>query len=224
MKNIIRRTVLPLILTIFLSGCLRPDVEDIPPADLSSWDEENLRQVEKEMLRGYTFETLLDEKILQAVRQMTSTLKPEFKGFHLGKYKVGFLEISDIDRRTVTKFHNYITEKTLTFSFLQPDISRNLSIVERFLIKDILRELRFENQQRPTIVDQNLAQQLGRIYHLDIIETGVTTETADFIDLNLRMIETRRGRIIAVGSVKIEKTEPVRKWLGEGGSVGTGWR
>lgn len=226
MKSVIRGTVFPLVLLLFLSGCVHREAEqeDISPLDLSSWDEENLRQVEKEMLRGYTFETLLDEKILQAVRQMTSTLKPEFKGFHLGKYKVGFLEISDIDRRTVTKFHNYVTEKTLTFSFLQPDISRHLSIVERFLIKDILRELRFEHQQRPAIVDQRLAQQLGRIYHLDIIETGVTAETADFIDLNLRMIETRRGRIIAVGSVKIEKTEPVRKWLRESGSVGTGWR
>ncbi|MEZ4525803.1 MAG: hypothetical protein R2941_07780 [Desulfobacterales bacterium] len=226
MKTVIRWTVFPLVLVIFLSGCVHREAEqqDIMPLDLSSWDEENLRQVEKEMLRGYTFETLLDEKILQAVRQMSSTLKPEFKGFHLGKYKVGFLEISDIDRRTVTKFHNYVTEKTLTFSFLQPDISRHLSIVERFLIKDILRELRFEHQQRPAIVDQRLAQQLGRIYHLDIIETGVTAETEDFIDLNLRMIETRRGRIIAVGSVKIEKTEPVRKWLRESGSVGTGWR
>ncbi len=223
MKNIICGIFL-LISVLFPSGCLHMNAEDITPAALSPSDEENLQRVEKEMLRGYTFETLLDEKILQAVRQMASTLKPEFKGFHLGKYKMGFLEISDIDRRTVTKFHNYITEKTLTFSFLQPEIARNLSIVERFLIKDVLRELRFENQRRPAIVDQKLAQQLGKIYHVDIIETGVTTETADFIDLNLRMIETRRGRIIAVGSVKIEKTEPVRKWLKEAGSVGTGWR
>jgi len=224
MKNFIRTILFSLISAMLLCGCLRMNMEDIAPANLSSLDEENLRQVEKEMLRGYTFETLVDEKILQAVRQMSSTLKPEFKGFHLGKYKVGFLEISDIDRRTVTKFHNYITEKTLTFSFLQPEIARNLSIVERFLVKDVLRELRFEHQQRPQIVDQKLAQQLGKIYHVDIIETGVTTETEDFIDLNLRMIETRRGRIIAVGSVKIEKTEPVRKWLKESGSVGTGWR
>jgi len=223
MKKFIRTTVFLLISAIFLSGCLHMNMHDIAPSDLSPKDEENLRQVEKEMLRGYTFETLIDEKILHAVQQMTLTLKPEFRGFHLGKYKVGFLEISDIDRRTVTKLHNYITEKTLTFSFLQPDISRHLSIVERFLIKDVLRELRFEHQ-RPAIVDQRLAQELGRIYHVDIIETGVTTETEDFIDLNLRMIETRRGRIIAVGSVKIEKTEPVRKWLKEAGGVGTGWR
>ncbi|MEE4357392.1 MAG: hypothetical protein V2I97_13075 [Desulfococcaceae bacterium] len=209
---------------LLLSSCLRMNLEDITPANLSRDDLQNLQQVEKEMLRGYTFETLVDEKILQAVKQMASTLKPEYKGFHLGKYKLGFLEISDIDRMTVTKFHNYITEKTLTFSFLQPEIARNLSIVERFLIKDMLRELNFENQRRPRIVDQKLAQHLGRVYHLDIIETGVTTETADFIDVNLRMIETRRGRIVAVGSVKIEKTEPVREWLKEMGSVGVGWK
>ncbi|QTA83128.1 Uncharacterized protein dnl_55220 [Desulfonema limicola] len=206
--------ILSLILfTLFLSSCMRAGI-DIIPSDLSSRDMQNLTQVEQEMLTGYTFETLIDEKILQAVKQMAKTLKPEYKGFHLGKYKLGFLEISDIDRKTVTKLHHYITEKTLTFSFLQPVFAKNLSIVERFLIEDILRELDFEHLY-PPIVDQSLAQELGRIYHLDLIETGVTTETADFIDINLRMIETRRGRIVAVGSVKIEKTEPVRKWLDE---------
>lgn len=203
------------LLLCVLSSCMRAGLGfDIRPSSLGTRDLQNLSQVEKEMLRGYTFETLVDEKILQAVKQMAKTLKPEYKGFHLGRYKLGFLEISDIDRRTVTKLHHYITEKALTFSFLQPDIARNLNIVERFLIEDILRELDFEHLH-PPIVDQRLAQDLGRIYHLDIIETGVTTETRDFIDINLRMIETKRGRIIAVGSVKIEKTEPVRKWLDE---------
>ncbi len=64
---------------------------------------------------------------------------------------------------------------------------------------------------------------MGKIYHLDVIETGITTESEDFLDINLRMIETKRGRIIAVGSVKIEKTEPVRKWLKQMAEVGVGW-
>jgi hypothetical protein len=55
---------------------------------------------------------------------------------------------------------------------------------------------------------------------VNVIETGVITESPDFIDINLRMIETRRGRIIAVGAVKIEKNRLMREWLREMGEVG----
>lgn len=206
--------IAPLIIfTLTFAGCLYKG--DITPDSLNGVDISNLAQVEKEMIRGNTFETLIDEKILQAVKQMVKTLRPEYKKKHTGRYKLGFLEISDINRQSVTRFHNYVTEKALTFSFLQRNIAENFSIVERFLIKNVLTELEFENMHYPPVVDQKLAQTLGKLYHLDVIETGVTTETPDFIDLNLRMIETKRGRIVAVGSVKIEKTEPVKKWLEE---------
>lgn len=208
---------------LFSMGCVR-NMGDILPKELSPADIARLEEVEQEMLQGYTFEHLVDERILQAVKQMVKTIKPEFRGRLLGKYKLGFLEISDIDRYTVTRLHNYITEKTLTFSFLQPAIAENFSIVERFLLKDVLQELDLENLRPPNrIIDQRLAKAIGKIYPIDIIETGVTTETTDFIDINLRMIETQRGRIIAVGSVKIEKTEPVRKWLNEVGRTRVGW-
>jgi len=200
-----------------------PVMEDIIPKSLSDKDIAYLMEVERDMLSGYTFELGVDERILQAVKQMVKTLKPEYQGKFLGKYKLGFIEISDIDRRTVTRFHNYITEKTLTFSFLQPLFAENFASVERFLLKDVLRELDLENLRPPNrIIDQRLAKQIGKLYALDVIETGVTTETSDFIDINLRMIETKRGRIVGVGSVKIQKTEPVRKWLKEIGHVGVG--
>ncbi len=87
-----------------------------------------------------------------------------------------------------------------------------------------MRELTLENlPRRQRVIDHALAKRMGKVYHLDVIETGVTTESEDFLDINLRMIETKRGRIIAVGSVKIEKTEPVRKWLKKMAEVGVGW-
>ncbi len=215
-------SIILLLAAFFINGC-KP-INDIMPASLSEEDQKRLEEVEKEMFEDYTFENLVDEKILTAVKQLVKTLKPEYRGFHFGQYKLGFLEISDIDRKTVKKFHNYITEKTLTFSFLQPEIAKNFTIVERFLLGDILRELTLENlPRRQRVIDHALAKRMGKVYHLDVIETGVTTESEDFLDINLRMIETKRGRIIAVGSVKIEKTEPVRKWLKKMAEVGVGW-
>ncbi|OQY57958.1 MAG: hypothetical protein B6245_14360 [Desulfobacteraceae bacterium 4572_88] len=210
---------------MFSSGCTR--IHELTEAPLSDSDKIRLQQVEAEMLRGNTVETQFDQKIAAAVRQMAVTLRPEYRQHRLGKYKLGFLEISDIDRQRVTLMHNYVTEKALTFSFLQPVIAENFNIVERFLLKDVLRELHLENFANPRIIDQWLAKRLGRIYDLDFIETGVVTESPDFIDLNLRMIETRRGRIIAVGSVKIEKTLLMQNWmehwLYEVDDVGVGW-
>jgi hypothetical protein len=220
MKTLIKilLTMAAILAVMGVISCHR--LEDITPQSLGDSDIYNLKQVEDEMVDEQTFESHVDKKILQAVKQMVKTLKPEFKDYLLGKYKLGFLEVSDIDRQNVTMLHNYITEKTLTFSFLQPEIATNFSIVERFLLKNVTDELKLQNQgglREERIIDQRLAQQLGRIYHLDVIETGVTTESSDFIDINLRMIETKRGRIVAVGSVKIEKTAPVRKWLEEMG-------
>jgi hypothetical protein len=60
---------------------------------------------------------------------------------------------------------------------------------------------------------------------VDLIETGVTTVSADFVDLNLRMVETENGRIVAVGSVKIPRTPTINRWLfdlRETGPVDTG--
>lgn len=211
-----------LLASFLVCGCL-PQM-DITPRELSDEDLKRLQEVEREMIQGYTLESLIDEKVLQAVKQMAKTLKPEFRDHLFGKYKLGFIEVSDMNRRTVTLMHNYVTEKTLTFSFLQPDIAQNFSMVERFLLRDVIDELQLQNMDDPErIIDQRLAVQLGKIYHLDVIETGVTTESPDFIDFNLRMIETKRGRIVAVGSVKIEKTEPVRRWMERMGQRGIGW-
>lgn len=219
--NRLPRLVLIILISSFLLSC--ETVEDIVREPLTDEDIMRLQHVETQMLQGHTAEVRIDRKISEAVKQMVHTLKPEYRSPVLGKYKLGFLEISDIDRRTVTKLHNYITEKTLTFSFLQPMIANNFTIVERFLLKEVNRELELENIASPVMVDQCLAQTLGKVYDLDIIETGVVTLSDDYIDLNLRLIETTRGRIIAVGAAKIEHDELTRRWLREAGGVGVGW-
>ncbi len=219
---ILRTAAMFSLVILMTAGC--GTVERILYDPLTEDEVRDLNEVRAQMLAGQTFEAQIDRRIDQAVGQMARTLKPEFTKNRMGKYKLGFLEITDIDRNTVTALHNYVTEKALTFSFLHPKISRNFSIVERFLIKDVVREMEFENTETPRrVVDQNLAQELGQIYHLDVIETGVTIESPDFLDITLRMIETKRGRIIAVGSVKIEKTAPVRRWMERMGEKGFGW-
>ncbi|GBC63139.1 hypothetical protein DENIS_4132 [Desulfonema ishimotonii] len=209
----VRILIITALLLPLFQGCAT--IEDITEIELTDQDIKRLQQVEKQMLQGYHPEVEIDRRIAEAVRQMVATLKPEYKQHLLARYKVGFLEVSDIDRKTVSRFHNYVTEKSLTFSFLQPQIARNFNIVERFLLKDVLRELDMENDRNPRIVDQKLARKLGRIYGVDLIETGVTTVSEAYVDINIRLIETQRGRIVAVGSGKIRKTPMIKRWLQE---------
>ncbi len=204
--------------SIVLAGCpaVRETVKGVMESPLNASEKENLREVEAQMLQGDTVEMEIDKKVSLAVKQMVATLKPAYKTHWLGKYRLGFLEISGIDRKTVSRMHQYLTEKTLIFSFLQPDIADNFNIVERFLIKNIQEALYpDEHPDSSEIMEQKAARDIGRRRGIDVIETGVVTESNDFLDINLRMVETKRGQIIAVGSVKIEKTQAVRKWLEE---------
>ncbi len=58
----------------------------------------------------------------------------------------------------------------------------------------------------PTHYDsQIIAQFLGEKYDLDVVETGFLVDLGDVFELILRMIETRHGEVIAVGSVLIGK-------------------
>ncbi|MFW6239647.1 MAG: hypothetical protein ACOC98_03390 [Thermodesulfobacteriota bacterium] len=205
----------------FLAGCAA--IDDIDEVPLTDQDFRQLQQVEEQMLQGYSPEVEIDRRISEAVRQMVATLRPEYKRNDGEKHRMGFLEISDIDRRTVSRFHHYVTEKTLTFTFLQKDIAANFNIVERFLLKDVLEELRLQNVRNPRVIDSHLAKYLGHLYDIDIIETGVVTDGGDYVDINLRMIETQRGRIVAVGSAKIEANRMVRTWLRERVERAVGW-
>lgn len=206
---------------LLLAGCAA--IDDIDEVPLTDQDFRRLQQVEEQMLQGYSPEVEIDRRISEAVRQMVATLRPEYKRHDGEKHRMGFLEISDIDRRTVSRFHHYVTEKTLTFTFLQKDIAANFNIVERFLLKDVLQEQQLQNIRDPRVIDSQLAKYLGHLYDIDIIETGVVTDGGDYVDINLRMIETQRGRIVAVGSAKIEATRMVRTWLRQRMDRAVGW-
>ncbi len=205
----------------FLTGCAC----DLGPK-LSPEAEKRLQAIEAEMLVGYTDAVELDRRINDAVRQMVATLKPEYRSHCLRKYRLGFLEVSDVDRRTITRLHNYVTEKALTFSFLKIPIANNFNIVERFLLKSVIQELKLQTPRYlddPRKMEQVIARRLGELYGIDVIETGTVTASEQHIDINLRMIETRWGRIIAVGSAKVDASDLTRDWLHQQGYLKTGW-
>jgi len=179
----------------------------------------------------YNKELALDRKIAKAVEQLAITLHPGYKykkstsapGKMVNwltsklkkKYRLGFIDISDINQGPTSKLHKYISEKTLMFSFLRPEISGAMDIVEHFTLKDVQRIL-FPGKSRLNILnDRKATKQLGKLRDLDIIETGTLTLSSGYVDLNLKMVETRTGRIIAVASVKMAYTNTIKNWLND---------
>jgi hypothetical protein len=231
-----------LMAALFLVGCPPPERTEPPdPTELPEYGL-RLRNVHRRMLDDSEDRTEVDRKIAEAVEQLGATLWPDYKDLDLGqrRWRLGFLEISDGDRRRVTRFHRYLTEKILTFSFLEPEIATTVTLVERFTVNDVWRaaspppyeierrlryrqsdrddryrhRVRVEDEYRPyRVIRPALARRLGRRYEVDLIETGVTTLSEDFVDLSLRMVETTYGRIVAVASVKIPRTAAINRWL-----------
>lgn len=207
--------------SVFAMGCAC----DLGPK-LSPAAQKRLETIEAEMLVGYTDAVELDRRINDAVRQMVATLRPEYRSHCLRKYRLGFLEVSDVDRRTITRLHNYITEKALTFSFLKIPIAENFNIVERFLLDTVIKELKLDMPQysdNPGKMEQAIARRLGELYGIDIIETGTVTDSDEYIDINLRMIETQWGQIVAVGSAKVKSSELTEEWLDKRGYLKERW-
>ncbi|MCP4346798.1 MAG: hypothetical protein GY795_14880 [Desulfobacterales bacterium] len=233
--------VVSVILVITLSGCSHPRKNE----QKHQQQKQQLEDIEKQMTRGHSAEAEVDKKILEAVKQLAATLQATYKRRGRRKYKIGFLEVSDGYRMKVAMLHKYVTEKMVTFSFLQPAIVNNFNFGERFFLKEIeaktarpcnynhpgcnypatnllreqIRKCIEENNCHYPTIELELARRLGRLYRVDVIETGVITESPDFLDINLRLIETRNPRVIAVGTAKIEKTELVKKWLCEVGTI-----
>ena len=231
-----------LLIVLSLTGCPPPVRNEPPdPAEVPEYGL-RLRKIHRRMLDESEERTEVDRKIAEAVEQLGTTLWPSYKDLAIGqrRWRLGFLEISDVDRRRVSRLHRYLTEKILTFSFLEPQITATVALVERVTVSDVWRaaspppyeierrlgfrrsdrddryrhQVRMEDEYRPyRVIRPALARRLGKRYDVDLIETGVTTVSEDFVDLSLRMVETRYGRIVAVASVKIPRTPTLNRWL-----------
>jgi hypothetical protein len=178
----------------------------MPPFATQPMTEEEKASLEAELAKfcedNTTTEEEVDCKIKTAVDHLIDNLSQTYrKRPFFQKYRLGFVEISDIDRSTTSRLHKYITEKTKLVLFYEPIMREN------FEIKDVqLESLPYAGN------DQLLAEKLGQPYGVDLILTGVLTVSDNFVDMNLRMTESGSGRIVAVGTAKIDYNATVRQW------------
>jgi hypothetical protein len=167
------------------------------PLSMDYWKRNE--QVLSRQTEGSRPENLIDQGILQMVRDLGTTLHPAYRDGK--KRKLGWIEFSDIDRETVTAFDNYVTHEASHFAFMLESIGASFKLVERFLLEKVLHELKFE--QGSGYIDPNSAKQFGKIHGLDVIASGVTTVSPDYIDISAKIIETQEGGVVAVGKAKV---------------------
>ncbi len=188
-----------------LAACQGNPVRDIPIAT-PPMSEEEKQKLEGELDRlcqGNSTEEDLECTIKIAVDRMLDGLDPRYQSRpFFQKYRLGFVEIADIDRTTSSRLHKFITEKTKLVLYYEPIMREN------FQIKDVqLDDLPYASN------DQQLARELGESYGVDVILTGIATVSDNFVDITLRMTESDTGQIVGIGAAKIDNNAMLRQWF-----------
>lgn len=122
--------------------------------------------------------------------------------------KIAVTDFSGLFGQT-TDFSKFVSEELTTRLFMGNKFDE---IVERRLLQRILKEQRLS---RSALMDRQSMKMLGRIYAVDAIITGTITDLTSRLRVNARAIATETGEVVGAASVYIEKTDKVRKLLGE---------
>lgn len=177
------------------------------PASPEYW--QNCKRILDQATTGTDPERIVDKKILDMVEMLGDTLQEKYKDKR--KKKLGWIEFTDIDRKSVTTLDNYVTNKSTTWAFMIQSLGENFNLVERFLLQNVIHELSFETTSG--YIDGSSAKKFGRIHGLDFVGYGVRTWNLTNIDLDSRIVETQRGEVVAVGTSKIPFNETTELWL-----------
>ena len=115
------------------------------------------------------------------------------------KLKIAVMELSDINGN-VNDAGRLLAEELIMPLFL----TKKFIVIERNLLNKVLKE---HSLQLTGIIDENTVKKLGKILGVDAVCSGTMTQVGDRYKINLRLISTETGAIIAAASSKIPASE-----------------
>lgn len=119
--------------------------------------------------------------------------------------RVAILPFKNLDGSS-TLLGAYLAEELTTAVLMTPGVS----LVERSLLDQALDELKL---QESAAIDPQTAQRLGEIAGASAIVTGTLTDLGSSVAINLRLIDTGTGEIVAGARGRVVQDDSVKKLL-----------
>lgn len=137
----------------------------------------------------------IEDAILELTNQLSASLRnTQFK-------RIGIAEFTPTGGAGI-KLGPYLSDK-LTAGIAQ---SGNVEIIERSKLDLIIAEQRLG---QTGLVDENSAQQVGRLLGIQAFVLGNYTVVGKYVDVNARLVDAGTGKVVSVSSVKIKKEDDI---------------
>ncbi len=142
----------------------------------------------------------LSENIRKLSNQIFQTMIEEKKS------KVAVFAFPTIDG-DITRLGLYLADK-LTNSLFQ--FQNKFEVVDRFHLEDVLKEM---EMGQSGIQDPKTIREIGKILGADAIVTGMITDLGTKLDINLRLLDTEKAKVLAVASTMVKKDKMVESLM-----------
>jgi len=146
----------------------------------------------------------LDQRISELSQQIANKMSAK------QKTTIAVIEFTDL-QGNVTDFGRYLAEELITRLY----DTEKFKVIERQQLNKVIAE---QKLSLSGVIDPASAKQLGKILGVDAIVSGTTTNLAQSLKVNARLISTESGEIFAVASTEIFKDESVTGLLTNGSS------
>ena len=137
----------------------------------------------------------LDQRISELSQQIANKMSAK------QRTTIAVVEFTDL-QGDVTDFGRYLAEELITRLYE----TEKFKVIERQQLNKVIAE---QKLSLTGVIDPGSAKQLGKILGVDAIVSGTTTNLAQSLKVNARLISTESGEIFAVASTEIFKDESV---------------
>jgi TolB-like protein len=144
----------------------------------------------------------LDQRISELSQQIANKMSAR------QKTTIAVVEFTDL-QGNITDFGRYLAEELITRLY----DNEKFKVIERQQLNRVIAE---QKLSLSGVIDPASAKQLGKILGVDAIVSGSTTNLAQSLKVNARLISTETGEIFAVASTEIFKDESVIGLLANG--------
>jgi TolB-like protein len=142
-------------------------------------------------------ESIVSLKLKELSSQVISSVESSLA--EKDRFTIAIIELENIGKRARNNELGKIVSEMLTTNIVQ---SGNFDVVEREQLSKVLKELKLN---QIGLVDANSAKMVGKMLAADTILCGSVSEVGHFFDINVRLIDVEKAKIINAAVIEIKQ-------------------